>query len=88
MVQLLVEQLIADPALAVFSRKRAAALVRGPRVEAVGQESQEIGNRLRFEDDGVDAGLDRFRSARRDGLVDGLIDDVLSVQLREIEMIG
>ncbi len=86
-VQLFVEHLLADAALAILAGERAAAFIGRARVEAVGQEADEIGNRLRFEDDRVDAGLDRLRLARPDRLVDGLVDDMLRVQPRKVEMV-
>src|SRR5829696_5097428 len=87
-VQPLVDQRLADARLPVLSGKRAAPLVSGSRVEAAGQEPDEISDGLRLEDDRVDAWLDRLRLARSDCLANSLIDDVLRIEACEIEVIG
>jgi len=82
------EQLLAKPRLTVLGRERAASFVRRSCVEAVGQKSDQIRDRLRLEDDGIDARFDCLGLLRADSLANRLFGDVLRVETREIEMVS
>ena len=87
-IDALVEQGLADARLAVLGREGAPSFVCRPRIEAVGQETHEIGHRLGLEDDRVDARFDALRLLRPNRLAHRLSGDPLYVQAREIEVIA
>ncbi len=87
-VDALVEQGLPDARLAVLGREGAPSFVCRPRIEAVGQETHQIGHCLGLEDDRVDARFDALRLLRPNRLAHRLPGDPLHVQACEIEVIA